>query len=167
MSGLQSIRVHPVPVGLGEIRTGRDGETLVCYGLGSCVGVGLVDPVARVGAMAHVVLPDSSLSRGAPVEGKFADTAVPALVAQLLRMGAQRARLIAKIAGGARVIHLPGESHLDIGARNVEAVKEALRRAGIPLAAEDTGGSYGRTVLFYTGTGQMVVSTVGRGERIL
>lgn len=159
---------QPIPVGLGEIRSGANGEVLVCYGLGSCVGVSLIDPVARVGAMAHVVLPDSSLCRGALVAGKFADTALPALIAEVARLGASISRLRAKIAGGARVLNFSGSNaQLDIGARNVEAVKQALKQAGIPLAAEDTGGNYGRTVQLQTATGRVLVSTVGRGEKTL
>lgn len=157
------------PLGLGEMAASRDPEdVLVCYGLGSCMGVALVDPVARVGGMAHVVLPSSELARGALQPGRFADTAIPALVDSVLELGANRGRLVAKIAGGARVLNAiaPG-SRLDIGIRNVEAVRQVLAAARIPLAAEDTGGNYGRTVQLLVATGQVRVSTVGRGEKVL
>lgn len=157
-------------VGLGELKYGsREEQVLVCYGLGSCIGLVLSDRTARAGVMAHVVLPDSSLARGAvPVPGKFADTAVPAALAELLRLGGARSRIIARIAGGARMLNVVGAgSKLDIGARNVEAVRVALQQHGISLVAEDTGGSHGRTLQLFVGTGRLLVSTVGRGEREL
>lgn len=159
-----------IPVGLGELRTGsRSGQVLVCYGLGSCIGLALYDRTANLGALVHVVLPDSRLGRGQETQpGKFADTAVPAAIAQLIRMGATKSRLTARAVGGARMLNLVGAgTQLDIGARNAEAVKVALQREGVPLSAEDTGGSYGRTVHLHIGSGRLLVSTVGRGEKEL
>lgn len=163
------MNVQPIPVGLGEIKVSdTPGSVLVCYGLGSCIGLVLYDPHARIGGMAHVVLPSSSLGRGREMAGKFADTAVPALMEAVLRLGAARSRLTARMAGGARMLNVIGAgSRLDIGARNAEAVKAALEAARLPLTAEDTGGSHGRTVHLYVDTGQVLVSTVGRGERLL
>lgn len=159
-----------VPVGLGEIKFGAaPGVVLVCYGLGSCIGLALYDRVSRVGAMAHVVLPDSKLNRGPQLlPGKFADTCIPQAVEELLRLGALKSRLTARVAGGARMLNVMGAgSKLDIGARNVEAVRSALQKAGIPITAEDTGGTYGRTLQLSVGTGRLLVSTVGRGEKEL
>lgn len=158
------------PVGLGELKVGsKPGQVLVCYGLGSCVGLTLYDPVAHIGAMVHVVLPDSSLTRGqeAPV-GKFADTGVIAAIGEVMKAGAQRSRLVARIAGGARMLNVVGAgSKLDIGARNADAVRAALLLHKIRLTADDTGGNYGRTLQLFIGTGRLLVSTVGRGEREL
>lgn len=161
--------VQATPVGLGEIKvSGSQHGLLVCYGLGSCIGIILYDPQTHVGGMAHVVLPDSALGRGQDMAGKFADTAVPRLVSEMLRLGAARSRLTARIAGGARMINVIGAgSRLDIGARNIEAVKAALETARVPLRGEDTGGSHGRTVQLFVGNGQLIVSTVGRGEIVL
>lgn len=159
-----------IPVGLGELRTGsRSGQVLVCYGLGSCIGLALYDRTANLGALVHVVLPDSRLGRGQDAQpGKFADTAVPETIAQLIRMGASRARLIARAVGGARMLNVVSAgTQLDIGARNTEAVKVALQREGLHLTAEDTGGTYGRTVQLHIGSGRLLVSTVGRGEKEL
>jgi len=159
-----------VPVGLGELRLGTSAEQiLVCYGLGSCIGLAIYDRLARVGALVHVVLPDSRLGRGQEaVPGKFADTAVPAAIAELVKAGAIRGRLSARIAGGARMLNIIGAgSKLDIGARNSEAVRMALQKEGVPLTADDTGGNYGRTMQLFIATGRLQVSTVGRGEREL
>jgi len=160
---------HTVAVGLGELALGTGAQDLlVCYGLGSCIGIAAYDPVARLAALAHVVLPDSSLSHGPDKNAKFADKAVPALLTALTARGAAASRLVAKIAGGAQMLNTsPLASRLDIGARNAEAVKAALAQAGVRLAAEDIGGNYGRTLRLFTGTGRVQVSTIGRGEKYL
>ena len=159
-----------LPVGLGEIKVSRSRQAmLVCYGLGSCVGIALWDPVARVGGMVHVVLPDSTQGRGGEAPGKFADTAVPALLSELTALGCSRSRLACRIAGGARMLNVSGGTpgKLDIGSRNGEAGRAALEQARVPLAAADLGGNYGRTVTLFAGTGRVLVSTVGRGEKEL
>lgn len=159
-----------LPVGLGELKVGsQPGQVLVCYGLGSCVGLTLYDSVAHVGVMVHVVLPDSSLSRGQEAPpGKFADTGVAAAIEEAIKAGANRSRLVARIAGGARMLNVVGAgSKLDIGARNADAVRAALMTHKIRLTADDTGGTYGRTLQLFIASGRLLVSTVGRGEREL
>lgn len=158
-----------VAVGLGELAvSSAAGDLLVCYGLGSCVGIAAYDPVSRVGGLAHVVLPDSALAHGQDKEAKFADTAVPALLTRLQAGGANPHRLVIKIAGGAQMLgSSPLASRLDIGLRNTEAVKAALTKAGLWVAAEDVGGNYGRTMRLYIGPGRVHVSTIGRGEKDL
>lgn len=161
---------EPLAVGLGELKGSRDPEAqLVCYGLGSCIGLCLWDPRTRVGAMAHVVLPDSSLSRGPVVQpAKWADTAVPAALELLATLGANRSTITVRMAGGARMLNVVGAgSRLDIGARNTEAVREILAKHDLRLAAEDVGGTWGRTFTLNVGTGRLVVSTAGRGEHEL
>jgi chemotaxis protein CheD len=115
--------------------------------------------------MAHVVLPDSSLSRGPVVQpGKWADTAVPAALALLEELGGSRHGLVARMAGGARMLNVVGAgTRLDIGARNIDAIRDALRRHDLRLAAEDVGGTWGRTLTLSVGTGSLLVSTAGRG----
>lgn len=161
---------EPLAVGLGELKGSRDPEAqLVCYGLGSCIGLALWDARSRAGTMAHIVLPDSALSRGPVVQpAKWADTAIPAALALMAELGASRSTTVARIAGGARMLNVVGAgSRLDIGARNIEAVREALRRHDLRLAAEDVGGTWGRTLSLNVGTGRLVVSTAGRGEQEL
>jgi chemotaxis protein CheD len=162
--------MQTVPVGLGELKVStRPNEVLACYGLGSCVGIALYDAVARVGVMLHVVLPSSRLSREKPsLPGKYADTGVAAAVSAALHAGADLSRLFARMAGGARMFEVGNANpERDIGARNVEAVLAALKEHRIPLLAGDTGGNYGRTIMLFVGTGRLLVSTVGRGEREL
>lgn len=160
--------MKPIPVGLGDVKGSRlAGDVLVCFGLGSCVGVAVYDPKNRVAGMAHVVLPDSSLARQPDVPGKFADTAVPALLDEMVRLGGSRKGLVVKIAGGARMLAGLNSARLDIGSRNVEAVRAVLARLGVTPVAEDTGGNYGRTCTLHVDGGRLVVSTVGRGEKVL
>jgi len=137
----------------------QDGDELVAIGLGSCIGLALVDRQARVAGLAHVVLPDS-LGKPGPA-GKFADLAVPALINQMELAGAVKRRLQAVLVGGARMFAV-GPS-MDVGARNSEAVRDALARAKIPIAAEATGGDRGRTARVVLG-GEITAQVAG-GER--
>lgn len=145
---------------MGELAVSKtDGDELVAIGLGSCIGLALVDRQAGVAGLAHVVLPESNNPNGPA--GKFADTAVPELIAQLERLGAVKRRLQAVLIGGARMFAV-GAS-LDIGARNGAAVKAHLAKHGIQIHAEETGGNRGRTARVVLGTD--VSSQLAGGER--
>jgi len=152
----------PTAVGLGEIRVMRDPTAvLVSFGLGSCVAVCAYDLTARVGGMMHVVLPyctnkDSALK----FPGKYADIGMPQLIRELENRGAIRTRIRAKIAGGSSVIHTATfNGLLDMGQKNVAAVRTALEKEDIPIEASDTGGNRGRSVWLLVGTGAMTVRT--------
>jgi chemotaxis protein CheD len=163
-----------VPVGLGQaaaVKSG-DGEIpygLVAYGLGSCVAICLFDPVAGVAGMAHVVLPGAD--PGDQPNPKFAGSALPALMREMTALGAGRdiRRFHARLVGGAQVLALGGGGSLPrIGDKNAEAVRQALRKAAIPVRAEDLGGGAGRTVWFDPREAGVVrVHTVKGGERLL
>lgn len=156
-----------VPVGIGELRAGRDpSEVLIAYGLGSCVGVCLWDPTARVGGLAHVMLPNSAEAISQRPLGKFADHAVPLLLEEMVLLGADPARLICKIAGGAQMLVAPGFSTngFNVGERNVEAVKSALELHRVPLRGAATGGNRGRTLSLHLATGKVMVRTIGERE---
>jgi chemotaxis protein CheD len=153
-----------VVVGISDMRVTARPGVLVTYALGSCVGVCLYDGVSGVCGLSHILLPDSRLCPGDRNPNKFADTAVRALVARMVKEGAALARITAKIIGGARFF---GEGGMDIGRRNVAAVKEQLERLHIPLVGEDTGRNYGRTVEFSAGDGRVVVRTALKGMKII
>ena len=143
---------------MGEIAVATTvSEELVALGLGSCIGVAIVDWTAQVAGLAHVVLPESGDRTGEP--GKFADTAVPALLRMLDRAGASPRRLEAAIAGGARMFESSGG--LDIGARNAEAVRAALAAERITVRVARTGGSQGRTVRVSLAEGLVTVRVAG------
>lgn len=128
--------------------SGTVGDELVAIGLGSCIGLALVDRTANVAGLAHVVLPESQ-GKAEPA-AKFADLAVPDLLGRVLAAGAERRRLEAVLIGGARMFSV-GAS-LDIGARNAEAVRAALGKEGIKVRAEEVGGNRGRTARIIVGT---------------
>ena len=134
----------------------RAGDELVARGLGSCIGLALVDRSAGVAGLAHIVLPQSTETDREP--GKFADLAVPALIDRIVRVGASPRRLEAVLAGGARMFEL-GE--LDIGARNEEAVRAGLAASGVSIRAAETGGSRGRTMRVEVGNCTVTVKQAG------
>ena len=140
----------------------RAGDELVARGLGSCIGLALVDRFAGVVGLAHIVLPQSGEADCEP--GKFANRAVPVLIDRVLTAGASRRRLEAVLAGGARMFEL-GE--LDIGARNEEAVRAGLAAFGLSVRASETGGSRGRTMRVEVGSCTITVKEAGGRQTTL
>ena len=142
-------------------------RTIATIGLGSCVAIMLHDATTSIGGLAHVLLPDASLSRDQDNRAKFPDTAVPLLVAEMRKLGA-RGPLQAKIAGGASMFGpLIAAGGINMGERNIVATRRALERAGIPLVGDDTGGDYGRSVYLDVATGRVLVRSLKRGDRTL
>ena len=156
-----------IKVGIADMKLGQAPQILRTTGLGSCVGVVLFDEGLKIAGMAHVMLPDSSLARaGTNHIAKYADTAVPSLFARLLEKGARKLSIKAKLAGGAQMFQFAGAHDLmRIGARNIEAVKNQLNSLHLPIVAEDTGGTNGRTIDFVIETGILLVKTVNKGVR--
>ena len=144
-----------VVVGLGEMQVSADPNTiLACLGLGSCIGISAFDPVNRVGAMVHVVLPHGNNTDCEKSPTKYANTALPAMIKAMESKGAQRAKIIIKIAGGAKIIHtVPVGSILDIGDRNITAVKNAMAENKLSIKAEDIRGTLGRSMWLSIETG--------------
>ncbi len=158
-----------VLVGMADIQVIKGSGQLSCLGLGSCIGLCGLDPVANVAGMVHVMLPEAFQGKGEEKPGKFADTGVPALIEAMTKLGANQSRLVFAMAGGAQVFKFSAnaESKLDIGSRNAHAVQEKLRQLGLKLLAHDTGGNVGRTVSFTVETGIYTVRTVTSGEKTL
>jgi chemotaxis protein CheD len=122
----------------------------------------LHDAQARAGAMAHVLLPSTSLARDASNPAKFPDTAIPFLIDQLRTLGADPRRLVAKLAGGASMFaQLMTPGSVQMGERNLVATRNALRAAAIPVAGEAVGGAVGRSVRFYVADGRVEIRSVG------
>ena len=126
------------------------GDVLACIGLGSCIGLALVDRSRGIAALAHVMLPESS-QPAPPQPHKFADLAVPALIDLALAHGAGRTRLEACLVGGAAMFQFGGSGQ-DIGARNGQAVTRLLEAARVPVRATATGGGKGRTLRIHVGS---------------
>lgn len=143
---------------VADLNTGKPGDILVTYGLGSCVAIVLFDPVKKVGGMAHIMLPSRSLARREDIPGKTPQTAVPALLEQMTALGANSRRITGRLVGGASLFAaLSPPGSIQMGERNVVASREVLNQNGIPLVGELVGGECGRSVWFHIADGVVVV----------
>lgn len=149
-------------VGIADLVVVHNPAILVTIGLGSCVAISLRDPAAKFGGLSHILLPSimESINKDNPL--KFADSAIEMAVEMLLGKGCLKSRIEAKIAGGASMFNIGGNT-MNIGERNVEAVKRKLKEMNIPLIATDTGSNYGRTVEFHIASGTMFVKSAFHG----
>jgi chemotaxis protein CheD len=160
-----------IVVRMGELAVSADpGACLVTIGLGSCIGVVLVDRIRRVTGLAHVMLPQARAAQAdglpAAARGKYADLAVPALVDAMLAAGARRLGLQVALVGGARMFGA-GAGSLDVGARNEAAVRDALAAARLRVRGAATGGDKGRTVRAEVGSGQVLVRMAQRADEVI
>ncbi|HBT79487.1 MAG: chemotaxis protein CheD [Selenomonas sp.] len=155
-----------IRVGMADYKVGKAPATLISYGLGSCIGVSLYDPQLKIGGLLHIMLPDSKQARSSDNPAKFADTGLPLMLEDVLKLGASRSRLVAKIAGGAQMFAFANATDImRVGARNAEAITKLLQEEHIPLKAQDVGGTYGRTVSIDLNTGLYTVRTIAKGEK--
>lgn len=151
-------------VGIADMKLAQNSGTLVTYALGSCIGICLYDPLVKLAALIHIMLP-LNMEAGRKTPMKYADTGIKETLRQMEAKGASRTRITAKIAGGARMFEVQGGGSLgNIGQRNIEGVHMTLRREGIRLTAEDTGGSVARTVFFDAATGKGSIRSYGKPE---
>ena len=155
-----------IRVGMADYKVGSAPSTIISYGLGSCIGISLYDPQTKVGGLLHIMLPDSTQARPTDNPAKFADTGLPLMLKDVLALGAVNTRLVAKIAGGAQMFAFQNATDImRVGSRNAEAAKKILKDQGIKIIAEDTGGTYGRTVSIDLNTGVYKVKTIDKGEK--
>ncbi|MBS1231270.1 MAG: CheD [Bacteroidetes bacterium] len=156
-----------VTVGIADMKFARQEGTLITYALGSCIGISLYDPMIKLGALVHIMLPEVYGSGDGNVF-KYADTGLGETFRKIEVLGARKPRLIAKIAGGAKMFELQGNSTLgNIGARNIISVKNILLSEGIRLQASDVGENYARTMSLDVSTGMVKIRTYGRAEIVL
>ena len=155
-----------IRVGMADYKVGRAPATIISYGLGSCIGISMYDPQTKVGGLLHIMLPDSKQAKQSENPAKFADTGIPLMLDDVMKLGAVRSRIVAKIAGGAQMFAFANSTDImRVGARNAEASKKMLKELGIRLIAEDTGGNYGRTVQINLENGVYTVKTINKGEK--
>lgn len=154
-----------ITIGIADMKLARGQGMLVTYALGSCIGICLHDPVLKLGALVHIMLP-VNMEAGRTNTMKYADTGIKETLKQMEAMGAHRTRITAKIAGGAKMFETGG-SLGNIGQRNVESVHLNLKKEGIRLLKEDVGGSVARTLLFDVDSGLGCVRSYGRPELII
>jgi chemotaxis protein CheD len=154
-------------VGIADMKIVKTPGRIRTSGLGSCVGLVIYDPNKKMAGLAHVMLPESSLSKVSEFNpAKYADTAVEVLISRLVTNGARRSSLKAKMAGGAQMFQFAVNNDLmRIGPRNVEAVKKELDRLKIPIVSEDVGGNSGRTIEFDPDEGLLSIQTIQQGTK--
>ena len=150
-------------VGVADMKVSKQPEeVLVTHALGSCIGVAIYDPLAKVGGILHYMLPDSALD---PVKGQsqphmFADTGLPLLFRECYRLGAEKSRLRVKVAGGSQV--LGNKEFFQIGRRNYAALRKIFLKNNVLIDKEDVGGTKARTLFLEIGTGNVWIRVMGQ-----
>lgn len=158
---------NTILVGMADYKVGKSPDKLMTAGLGSCIGICVYDLHSKIGGMAHIMLPSSRDNQKGNA-AKYADSCLEMLLNDLYRLGVNKIRLKAKIAGGAQMFSFGGKAPLlKIGERNAEAVEYELKKAGIPLLAYDVGGTFGRTINFDIQTGDLHIRTINHGEKVI
>ena len=159
-----------IKVGMADLKVCKAPDALTTLGLGSCIGCCIYDPVTKISGMVHYMLPDSTRIKFNDNIAKFGDTGIVELVSQMEKLGARRSRLVAKIAGGAKMFALTTNSNLpglNVGDNNIESAKTNLKALGIKIIAEDVGLNYGRTIEFFSEDGRLKIKSVGKPEKFI
>ena len=163
------MKKDPISLGLGERAISRDpDDTLVAYGLGSCLGVSMVDPITRISGLLHAVPPSAAngLPTSDPNSHKYVDSGIEDMLAAVIKEGAVKSRLIVRIVGGANMLISPGmTTSFDIGTRNMDTARKTLQRLNLRITAEEVGGHTGRTVHVYVADSRVTVRVIGEKER--
>ena len=157
-----------IKVGMADLKVAKAPDSLITLGLGSCIGLTLYDPAIKLGGMVHYMLPDSTKLKNNSNIAKFGDTGIKELYRQMVAQGASPRRMVAKIAGGAKMFEVTGLSNVGhVGERNSEEAKIMLKELKIPLVAEDIGLNYGRTVELNCENGDFHIKSVGKTNKII
>ena len=146
-----------ISVGIADMKITRQEGILITYALGSCIGISFYDPMIKLGALLHIMLPEKGRGNDSNIY-KFADSGIHETLRKLSAYGATKRRLVCKIAAGGLG---------NIGERNAQNVKRILMAEGLHVASEDTGANYARTMLLDVSTGKVSVRSAGRPERFL
>ncbi len=160
--------MNEIVVGISDIKVSNNtNDTLVTYALGSCIGIAIYDPVVKVGGLLHFMLPDSSLDvkKAGENPAMFADTGIPLLFKSCYKYGAEKKRMIVRVAGGASI--LDDGNFFRIGQKNITAMKKLFWKNNVLINGEDTGDSYNRTIYVHISTGKVFVKTAHNGMREL
>ncbi len=155
---------EPIRVRMAEYSVGTAPDILITIGLGSCIGIALYDSTTKIGGLVHIMLPEN---RKGLNPAKFADTGIPYLIEKMVEAGANKRNIVAKIAGGAHMFASAGDFNIQVGQRNIEAVCNLLDKMNIKLLAQDVGEDYGRTMVFYTDDGKVLIRSYKKGKKFL
>lgn len=156
-------------VGIADMKiSSKQGDVLITYALGSCLGITIHDPVAKVGGMLHVMLPLSSVNSAKAAENPmmFVDTGVPELFKACYRVGAKKERLVLKVAGGASLQNNEENDQFQIGKRNFLMLRKLLWKNNVLIEAWDVGESHSRTMSLDISSGEVVLK-MSNGETVL
>lgn len=159
-----------IKVGMADLKICKAPDSLTTLGLGSCIGACIYDPGTKIAGMVHFMLPDSTRIKCNQNIAKFGDTGIVELVRQMEAAGAVRRRMVAKIAGGAKMFALASSSNLtslNVGDNNIESARTNLKALGIKIIAEDVALNYGRTIEFYPEDGRLLIKSVGKDIKII
>ncbi|HVT88097.1 MAG TPA: chemotaxis protein CheD [Tepidisphaeraceae bacterium] len=155
-----------IVVGVSDAKASNDPQdTLVTYSLGSCIGVTLYDPQAKVAGLLHFQLPSSTadVQRSAEKPLMFADTGMNWLLKETTRLGADKRRFRVRLAGAAQMLNDSGV--FDIGRRNHTAIRKIMWQLGMFIEAEQVGGDAPRTLILNVNDGSLIIKS--RGEQIV
>jgi chemotaxis protein CheD len=158
-----------VVVGVGDLAlSDRPGDLLVTYALGSCLGVCIYDPAAKVAGMLHAMLPTATADpeRARERPAKFVDSGLTQLFRDAYSLGARKERIIVKVAGGASSTPEGRTDSFQIGKRNLVELRKLMWKNGVLLEAEDVGGGKSRTVSLDVATGEVVITSIGEKTRL-
>jgi len=149
-------------VEVATLRVEKDPVVLTCLGLGSCLGIILWEYRAKIGALAHAMLPHFEEGRNKKNPARYVDTAIYLMVDEIKKRGGKKTNIDAKIIGGASMFPNMKATIMDIGQRNIEAARNTLKKEGITVKNEVIGGNRGRTFSFDVRTGVIELRTTGR-----
>jgi chemotaxis protein CheD len=155
-----------IKVGMADLKVSVSPNILTTLGLGSCLGIILYDPVKKVGGLAHVMLPDINSVKLRHNKSKFANSAIEEMLDKMIKLGASKSKIEAKIIGGAHMfsgVKAGDTPAFNVGERNIVSAKEMLAKENIRLVAEDVGGDYGRSVEFDLETCKIKIRTIAWG----
>lgn len=145
-------------VGISDLKVSNNvNDNLITYALGSCIGVVVYDPQVRVGGLLHFMLPDSNLDleKAREIPAMFADTGIPLLFKSCYRFGAEKRRMVVKVAGGASI--LDDTSYFRIGKKNITALRKIFWKNNVLIEKEDTGLNHNRTVRLSIASGKVII----------
>ncbi len=157
-----------IKIGIADMSVSKSPDIITTLGLGSCIGIAMYDPSTKIGGLVHIMLPDSTKIRNNTNIAKFADTGIQELYNRMIKAGANKNRMTAKIAGGAKMFQMSTKSDIgNVGERNQEASRAKLKQLGIRIVSEDCGLNYGRTVELHCETGEYHIKAVGKALKII
>jgi chemotaxis protein CheD len=157
-----------IEVQMGKMEFAQAPDRLITRGLGSCLGITIFDPVKKIGAMVHPMLPDMERSKIKSNPSRFVNSGITGAMQELEKKGCFRGRMEIKIFGGAHMFSfINADSALNVGQKNIEMAHAIFAGLNLKIIAEEVGGTFGRTIELDTETGKVLVKTVSWGDKVV